>query len=47
MNEIIYGIHAVQAILKRDPQLFKEVYLLERRNDQRFQCIIKQLKQKK
>ncbi|MCJ7462605.1 MAG: 23S rRNA (guanosine(2251)-2'-O)-methyltransferase RlmB, partial [Candidatus Baumannia cicadellinicola] len=25
----------------------KEVYLLERRNDQRFQCIIKQLKQKK
>ncbi|PLK59435.1 23S rRNA (guanosine(2251)-2'-O)-methyltransferase RlmB [Candidatus Palibaumannia cicadellinicola] len=45
MSEIIYGIHAVQALLKRAPQLFREVYILNKRDDQRFKLLIKQLEQ--
>ncbi|AIN47497.1 23S rRNA (guanosine(2251)-2'-O)-methyltransferase RlmB [Candidatus Palibaumannia cicadellinicola] len=45
MSEIIYGIHAVQALLKRAPQLFREVYILKKRDDQRFKSLIKQLEQ--
>jgi len=26
MSEIIFGIHAVQALLERDPQRFQEVF---------------------
>ena len=29
MSEIIYGIHAVKALLERDPQRFLEVFILK------------------
>lgn len=34
-EEIIYGIHAVKALLERDPARFKEVYVLKGREDRR------------
>lgn len=43
MSEIIYGIHAVQALLERDPQRFLDVYLLKGRDDRRFQPLVQQL----
>ena len=30
MSEMIYGIHAVQALLERAPERFQEVYYSER-----------------
>ncbi len=39
-REIIYGLHAVQAVLKSAPQRVIEIYLLQGRNDQRLQKII-------
>ncbi|SNC58688.1 23S rRNA (guanosine(2251)-2'-O)-methyltransferase RlmB [Sodalis endosymbiont of Henestaris halophilus] len=45
MNEIIYGIHSVQALLIRDPKHFLDVYLLKGRNDRRLQSLVHQLKQ--
>ncbi|KYP97730.1 23S rRNA methyltransferase, partial [Sodalis-like endosymbiont of Proechinophthirus fluctus] len=45
MSEIIYGIHALQAILERDPQRFLDVYLLKGREDRRFQPLVRQLEQ--
>ncbi len=38
--EYVYGLHAVQALLKSAPQRVDEVYLLQGRNDQRLQKII-------
>jgi 23S rRNA (guanosine2251-2'-O)-methyltransferase len=29
MSEMIYGIHAVQALLERAPERFQEVYILK------------------
>ncbi|EIR39122.1 RNA methyltransferase substrate-binding domain-containing protein, partial [Yersinia pestis] len=37
MSEIIYGIHAVKALLERDPQRFLEVFILKGRDDRRLQ----------
>ncbi|MGP1955154.1 MAG: RNA methyltransferase substrate-binding domain-containing protein, partial [Arsenophonus sp. NC-QC1-MAG3] len=44
MNEIIYGIHAVQALLERDPSRLKQVYILKGRKDKRLFSVINQLK---
>ncbi|PLR36342.1 23S rRNA (guanosine(2251)-2'-O)-methyltransferase RlmB [Chimaeribacter californicus] len=43
MSEIIYGIHAVQALLERDPQRFLEVFILKGRDDRRLQPLIAEL----
>lgn len=43
MNEIIYGIHAVKALLERDPQRFLEVFVLKGRDDRRLQPVIAEL----
>ncbi|MGK2889865.1 MAG: 23S rRNA (guanosine(2251)-2'-O)-methyltransferase RlmB [Candidatus Malihini olakiniferum] len=40
MSEIIYGIHAVNAMLERDPQRFLEVFILKGRDDRRLQSVI-------
>lgn len=40
MSEIIYGIHAVNALLERDPQRFLEVFILKGREDRRLQPVI-------
>lgn len=43
MSEIIYGIHAVKALLQRDPQRFLDVYVLKGRDDQRLQSLLTEL----
>ncbi|WP_323659038.1 23S rRNA (guanosine(2251)-2'-O)-methyltransferase RlmB [Pectobacterium versatile] len=43
MSEIIYGIHAVKALLERDPQRFLEVFILKGRDDRRLQSVITDL----
>ncbi|WP_075182746.1 23S rRNA (guanosine(2251)-2'-O)-methyltransferase RlmB [Pantoea sp. 1.19] len=43
MSEIIFGIHAVQALLERDPQRFQQVFVLKGRDDRRLQPTIKAL----
>ncbi|MGV3345913.1 23S rRNA (guanosine(2251)-2'-O)-methyltransferase RlmB [Enterobacteriaceae bacterium LUAb1] len=43
MSEIIFGIHAVQALLKRDPQRFQQVFMLKGRDDRRLQPLIGEL----
>ncbi|PWC15820.1 23S rRNA (guanosine(2251)-2'-O)-methyltransferase RlmB [Brenneria roseae subsp. americana] len=43
MSEIIYGIHAVKALLARDPQRFLEVFILKGRDDRRLQPVIAEL----
>ncbi|ASY74575.1 23S rRNA (guanosine(2251)-2'-O)-methyltransferase RlmB [Pectobacterium polaris] len=43
MSEIIYGIHAVKALLERDPQRFLEVFVLKGRDDRRLQSVIAEL----
>lgn len=45
MSEIIYGIHAVKALLERDPQRFLEVFTLKGRDDRRLQPLIAELEQ--
>ncbi|MFH8135270.1 23S rRNA (guanosine(2251)-2'-O)-methyltransferase RlmB [Pantoea osteomyelitidis] len=40
MSEIIFGIHAVQALLERDPQRFQEVFILKGRDDRRLQPLV-------
>ena len=35
MSEIIYGIHALQAIIVRSPEKLIRVYLLKNREDKR------------
>lgn len=42
-EEIIYGIHAVTALLERDPARFKEVYVLKGREDRRLTPVIHEL----
>ncbi len=39
MSEMIYGIHAVQALLERAPERFQEVYILKGREDKRLLLI--------
>lgn len=40
MSEMIYGIHAVQALLERAPERFQEVYVLKGREDKRLLPLI-------
>ncbi|MBS6057407.1 MAG: 23S rRNA (guanosine(2251)-2'-O)-methyltransferase RlmB [Pantoea sp.] len=40
MSEVIFGIHAVQALLERDPQRFQQVWILKGRDDRRLQPLI-------
>ena len=43
MSEIIYGIHAVKALLDNDPQRFLEVFILKGRDDRRLQPLVAEL----
>lgn len=43
MSEIIYGIHALQAVLARSPEKFLRVYLLKNREDKRLIPLIEEL----
>ncbi len=43
MSEIIFGIHAVQALLDNDPQRIQEVFILKGRDDRRLQTLVKAL----
>ncbi|WP_185922663.1 23S rRNA (guanosine(2251)-2'-O)-methyltransferase RlmB [Hafnia paralvei] len=43
MSEMIYGIHAVQALLERDPQRFLEVFVMKGREDRRLMPLIAEL----
>lgn len=40
MSEVIFGIHAVQALLERDPQRFQQVWILKGRDDRRLQPLV-------
>lgn len=46
MSEMIYGIHAVQALLERAPERFQEVYILKGREDKRLLPLIHALKRR-
>ncbi len=43
MSEIIYGIHAVKALLDSDPQRFLDVYILKGRDDRRLHALAAEL----
>lgn len=43
--EIVYGLHAVQALLKSSPQQVQELLLLRGRRDQKLQKLIRQAEQ--
>ncbi|KEA54186.1 23S rRNA methyltransferase [Mangrovibacter sp. MFB070] len=43
MSEMIYGIHAVQALLDRAPERFQEVFILKGREDKRLLPLIHSL----
>ncbi|TKI08561.1 23S rRNA (guanosine(2251)-2'-O)-methyltransferase RlmB [Martelella alba] len=43
MSEIIYGIHAVTALLQRDPQRFLDVYIIKGRDDRRLHNLVTEL----
>lgn len=43
MSEIVFGIHAVKALLDSDPQRFQEVFILKGRDDRRLQPLVKEL----
>lgn len=43
MSEIIYGIHAAQSLLERNPHRFLDVYMLKGRDDRRLQQLVQQL----
>lgn len=43
MSEIIYGIHAVKALLEREPQRFIEVFILKGREDKRLIPLIQDI----
>ena len=43
-NEFIYGIHAVKAVLAKEPERFVEAFVLKGRQDDRLMPIINQLK---
>ncbi|MFG1173232.1 23S rRNA (guanosine(2251)-2'-O)-methyltransferase RlmB [Erwiniaceae bacterium CAU 1747] len=43
MSEIVFGIHAVQALLDSDPQRFQEVFIQKGRDDRRLQTLVKAL----
>ena len=39
-DEIVFGLHSVQALLKSAPQRVKEIYMVQGRNDQRLTKIV-------
>jgi 23S rRNA (guanosine2251-2'-O)-methyltransferase len=43
-NVVIYGLHAVQAYLDRQPEGVLEVYLLKSRDDERLNALVKALR---
>lgn len=43
MNEIIYGIHAIEGILERSPERIIEIFVVQNRDDKRLTSLIKQL----
>lgn len=43
MSEIIYGIHAVKALLEREPQRFIEVFILKDRDDRRLLPLVQEI----
>ncbi|KQN57896.1 MULTISPECIES: 23S rRNA (guanosine(2251)-2'-O)-methyltransferase RlmB [unclassified Erwinia] len=43
MSEIVFGIHAVQALLDSDPQRFQEVFIQKGRDDRRLTTLVKAL----
>ncbi|WP_272660527.1 RNA methyltransferase substrate-binding domain-containing protein, partial [Providencia sp. PROV112] len=43
MSEMIYGIHAVKALLERSPQRIKEVYILKGREDRRLMPLVHEI----
>ncbi|WP_439214069.1 23S rRNA (guanosine(2251)-2'-O)-methyltransferase RlmB [Duffyella gerundensis] len=43
MSEIVFGIHAVQALLDNDPLRFQDVFILKGRDDRRLQQLVKAL----
>ncbi|WKX26093.1 23S rRNA (guanosine(2251)-2'-O)-methyltransferase RlmB [Tatumella ptyseos] len=43
MSEKIFGIHAVEALLERQPQRFQQVFILKGRDDRRLQPLIQAL----
>jgi 23S rRNA (guanosine2251-2'-O)-methyltransferase len=43
MSEIIYGIHAIKAVLDRDPQRILDVYIAKGRDDRRVHELVVQL----
>ncbi|SPW28783.1 23S rRNA (guanosine-2'-O-)-methyltransferase RlmB [Edwardsiella tarda] len=45
MSETIYGIHAVKALLERDPQRFLEVFVMKGREDRRLLPLLQQLEE--
>jgi len=42
-NELIYGIHAVKAVLEKDPARFVEAYVLKGRQDDRLLPVLNEL----
>lgn len=42
-NEFLYGIHAVKAVLEREPERFVEAYVLKGRQDDRLMPILNEL----
>lgn len=43
MSEIVFGLHAVKALLDSNPQRFQQVYILKGRDDKRLQPLVKAL----
>ncbi len=44
MSEIIYGIHAIKALLDREPQRFLEIFIVKEKNNRRLQPLMAELK---
>lgn len=45
MSEIVYGIHAINALLEKEPQRIVEVFMLKERHDKRLLTLITQLEE--
>ncbi len=43
MNEIIYGIHAIKAVLEKEPQRLLEVFVVKEKNNRRLQMLMEEL----
>lgn len=45
MSEIIYGIHAINAVLEKEPQRIVEVFMLKERQEKRLLTLVTQLEE--